>query len=390
MAKTAYLDCFSGISGDMTIGAFLDAGLGMKDLARSLGKLGLKGYELRAKKVMRGAIRGTKFDCVTKKAAHDHKPLKSILSLIDKSALNKKVKDMAKAIFLALGGAEAKVHGAGSVFDARLHELGETDSIIDIVGTAIALDLLDIEEVYSSAITMGRTVMPTKGGILPMPGPASLELLKDAPMRISNVDAELVTPTGAAILKVIAKGFGEMPQLKLTGVGYGAGQTDLGEVPNILRVLIGERAGAFAEDRVFVVETSIDDMNPQNFEYLFERLFREGALDVYVENIQMKKSRPAFKLTVLVEPPLLKKIAAVIFAETTTIGLRFREEARFKLKRTIVRVNTRYGSVNVKVSKGPDDIITISPEYEECAKMAFRKRIPLKAVYEEAKRLVKI
>ncbi|MDP3804816.1 MAG: nickel pincer cofactor biosynthesis protein LarC, partial [Candidatus Omnitrophota bacterium] len=314
--RIAYFDCFSGISGDMTLGAFLDAGLSFNALSRELGKLKIEGCDIKKKHVMRGEISGTKFDCLPKGQAHHHRSLKDIVSLIDKSALNKRAKDIARNIFNTIGDAERKVHGISSKQDIHLHELGDIDSIVDIVGTAVALDELGIDEVYSSDITLGRTMIDTKAGVLPIPSPASLELLKGIPTRISDIEAELVTPTGAGILKSLSKGFGEMPKMKISSVGYGAGSWDLKERPNMLRVIIGERKESFIEDKIYVVETNIDDMSPQNFEYLFEKLFKEGALDVYTTNIQMKKSRPAFKLTVLVEPSRLEKISSAIFNET--------------------------------------------------------------------------
>ena len=390
MAKIAYFDCFSGISGDMTLGAFLDAGLDMKALSRELKKLRLNGYELKSTKVKRGALTGTKFDCIIKETSHPHYSLKDILLLIDKSALTKKVKENARNVFTAIGEAEARIHGLGSKKDIKFHELGAVDSIIDIVGTAIALEHLGIDEVYSSVINFGRAFAETEHGTIPIPAPAALELLKGAPAAMSDIEAELVTPTGAGILKVFSRGFGRMPAMKIEGIGYGAGSRDLQEIPNMLRVVIGEKAEAFSEDRIFVIETNIDDISPQNFEYLFDRLFKEGALDVYTENIQMKKTRPAFKLTVLADGALLNKICAIIFSETTTIGVRFHEASRFKLERNFVRARTRYGDVNVKVARGPGNIKTVSPEYEECARLARESKVPLKTVYEEAKRLVKV
>lgn len=378
MARIAYFDCFSGISGDMTLGAFIDAGLDIKTLERELKKLNIRGYELRARKVKRGELAGTKFDCIVEESPHSHRSLKSIITLIDNSALSKQVKDTARNIFLTIGKAEAKAHGLKAGEELEFHELGETDSIIDIVGTAIAIDEMGIDEICSSSVTLGKTP------------PAALELLKRVPVKILDIDSELVTPTGAGILKSLSRSFGGMPGMKISDVGYGAGTRDPKEAPNMLRLMIGERQGAFKEDRILVLETNIDDMSPQNFEYLFERLLKEGVLDVYTTNIQMKKSRPAFKLTVLTERANLEKVSSVIFSETTTIGIRFYEANRFKLERKIVKAPTRYGSVKVKVSRGPDNIKTVSPEYEECARLAREKKVPFKRVYDEAKMVVKI
>jgi len=384
--RIAYFDCFSGISGDMTIGAFLDAGLDFNVLKKELSKLKIKGYILKRYPVKRGAIAGTKFDCMTKEGQdHTHRSLSEIIALIERSSLNARTKNIAKDIFMTIGKAEARVHGINRKKDIKLHELGEVDSLIDIVGTAIAIDKLGIDEIYFSDITMGRTVVRTRHGMLPIPGPAALELLKGVPSSISNVDAELVTPTGAGIVKTLANGFGEMPRMKVRHIGYGAGRRELDRLPNMLRVIIGEAAVPFRQDTVTVIETNIDDMSPQNFEYLFERLFKEGALDAYAENIHMKKTRPGFKLTAITTPFRLERIASVIFQETTTIGIRYHETKRFILDRKVVRVKTRFGQVDVKVSAGPDGIRTVSPEYDHCVRLARKNNIPLKDVCEAAR-----
>lgn len=372
----------------MTIGAFLDAGLDFKTLTRELKKLKLKGYVLSAKKVTRGGIACTKFDCIVARADHSHCSLTDINSLIGRSALKKTVKDTAKNIFARIAEAETRIHGKSLAKDVIFHELGDTDSIIDIVGTAIAIDELGIEAVYSSNITMGRTVIRSRHGVLPIPSPASLELLKGFPISITEIDSELVTPTGAGILSALSKST-DLPlsQIQITGIGYGAGSKEFYERPNTLRVLIGEMKSSYRCDSVYVIETNIDDMNPQGFEYLFERLFKEGALDVYATHVQMKKTRPGFLLTVLAKKDDIVKLSSIIFSETTTIGLRFYEAGRFKLDRKAVNVRTRYGDVNVKVSGMPQGARTASPEYENCVKLAREKKIPLKTIYDEAKRL---
>lgn len=388
--KIAYFDCFSGISGDMTLGAFLDAGLNFNVLRRGLSGLDLKGYGIRKERVRRGGIAGTKFECIPgSEKPRGHRSLKEILAIIDKSALGKDVRQTAKDIFLAIGRAEAKVHGISFKGDVRLAELGDIDSIIDIVGTAIAIDALDIDEIHASRINLGRGVVRTKHGMLPVPAPAAIELLRGAPVDMSGAESELVTPTGAGILKTLSKSFGMAPQMTVSAIGYGAGSRSSDEIPNMLRVMIGEAVPSFCGDRVIVIEANIDDMSPQNFEYIFERLFGEGALDVYTANIQMKKSRPAFKLTVLTEPHKLGRISAVIFKETTTIGMRYYEASRLKLDRKLIKARTRYGEINVKVSSGPGGIKTVSPEYEECARIARKKKAPFRTVYEEAKNAIK-
>lgn len=370
----------------MTIAAFLDAGLKLSVLSRELKKLKIKGYRLRAGKVRRGEIVGTKFDCIATKDYGGHRSLKSIISIIDKSSLNSRVKAVAKGIFENIGKAEAKIHGSGKNEIVWLHELGDIDSIIDIVGIAIAVDSLGIDEVYASRVNMGRTFVNTAHGTIPIPAPAALELLKGVPVNILDVDAELVTPTGAGVLKTLSKGFGPMPAMKVSGIGYGAGTKVIEEMPNMLRLIIGTAAGSlFKKDRALVVEANIDDMNPQYFEYIFERLFAAGALDVYSTHIQMKKTRPAYKLTALCEPKDLEKISSVIFGETTTIGVRFYETDRLKLERRIVKAKTKYGEVRVKVSARPGGISTAAPEYDDCRKIAQSKKIPIREVSDRAR-----
>ena len=388
--RIAYFDCFSGISGDMTIAALLDAGLSLKILSKELARLKVRGYSLKAARVRRAGISGTKFDCLVGHKTHTHRSVREIMRIIDRSALNKTVKTMAKEIFSKIGESERRVHGIGTKEGTYLHELGDVDSIVDIVGASIALYELGIEEIHASPITMGRTMIDCAHGRLPIPGPATLELLKGAPVKFSDIEAELVTPTGAGILSAVCKGFGPMPAMKISRTGYGAGTKDFGRTPNMLRVIIGETGESFNSDRVAVIEANIDDMNPQFFEYVTGLLFDGGALDVYITPIQMKKSRPAFKLTVLANRCDLECLSSLIFRETSTIGVRFHEESRYKLERKIIEVNTKYGKVNVKSCCGADGIKTISPEYDDCAKLARAKKVPLRIIYDEAKKNVKI
>ncbi|MBI5143564.1 MAG: LarC family nickel insertion protein [Candidatus Omnitrophica bacterium] len=238
--RIAYLDCFSGISGDMTIAAFLDAGLDLKILKRELKKLKLTGYKIKAEKVKRGGLAGTKFDCIVKGRNQPHRFLNNILELIDESTLKKRVKDIAKKIFLTIGHAEAKVHGLTKKDRIEFHEVGDVDSIIDIVGSAIAIDGLDIDRVYASTLNFGRTFAKSRHGTIPIPGPAALEILKNVPSQIIDIDAELVTPTGAAIVKTLSKSFGRMPLMKISDIGYGAGTKVIKEIPNMLRIVIGK------------------------------------------------------------------------------------------------------------------------------------------------------
>jgi uncharacterized protein (TIGR00299 family) protein len=388
--RIAYFDCFSGISGDMTLGAFLNAGLSLEKLSAGLAKLKINGYRLKRSAVTRGGISGTRFECLASDSAHS-RSLAQILSIIDKSSLPARVKNTATYIFENIGAAEAKVHGLKKNSDIRLHELGSIDSIIDIVGTAIAIDELGIDEIYASSVNTGRGAVDSAHGRLPVPAPATIEILKGVPVSIAGSGYEFVTPTGAGILKTIAKGFGDAPAMKAERIGYGAGSRDTGTgLPNMLRIVIGEATALpFDKDSVCVIEANIDDMNPQGFEYLFERLFSDGALDAYLENIQMKKSRPAFKLSVICECRDRDRMAAIIFGETTTIGLRYHKTDRLKLERSAVNVNTSGGRVGVKVSKGPGGILTVSPEYEECARTARKSGIAFKRIYDEAKAAAK-
>ncbi len=370
------------------LGAFLDAGLNFKILSDELAKLKIKNYRLKRSKILRGGISGTRFECITDGDAHS-RSIKEIISIIEKSSLKGKAKNTARNIFENIGAAEAKVHGIKKIDDIHLHELGSIDSIVDIVGTAIAFAELGIDEAYASPVTTGRGSVMTAHGPLPVPAPAALELLKSVPINIAGSGGELVTPTGAGILKTLSRAFGEPPGMTADLIGYGAGTRDNKDgLPNMLRIVVGEAAANFAEDSVYVIETNIDDMNPQNFEYLFERLFASGVLDAYITSVQMKKSRPGVKLTVLAECKDRDRIASIIFNETTTIGLRFYKTGRLKLKREMMNVKTCGGTVSVKISKGPGGILTASPEYEECAKLARKSGQPFKKIYDEAKATV--
>jgi hypothetical protein len=390
--KIAYFDCFSGASGDMVLGAFLDSGLDIKVLRSGLGRLKLGGYEIGSKRVRRGELVGTKFRCIVKgkkpSRPHTHANLKSILELIAKSGLSREVKDLSSEIFLTIGKAEAKVHGY-RLANVRFHEVGNIDSIVDIVGCAIAVSESGIEKFYASEIVLGKGYVYTQVGVLPVPSPAVAHLMRGIPVRMSRVEAELVTPTGAGILRTLCSRFGSLPDMRPERIGYGAGSADFPGMPNMLRIVIGDAGVGYQRDSVYVVETNIDDMSPQVFDYLFDRLFKEGALDVYVTPIQMKKSRPAFSLSVIVEEPLLEEIAAAIFEETTSIGLRYSRADRFKLARRIVKVSTKYGKIRVKIGDGPGGVKIVSPEYDDCVTIARKKKIPFKVVYEEAKRALK-
>ena len=371
----------------MCLGALIDAGVPVAKLENELRKLPIKGYKLKVKRVKRSGFAATKADIVIvesskfipNKSGQSSKKWKDIERIIKASSLSESVKQKGLKIFKRLFTAEAKVHG--ETFDAaHLHELGAVDCIVDIFGTVIGLKLLGIEKVYSSGVNTGGGSVRTKHGILPVPAPATAELLKGIPVYSDGINYELTTPTGAVILKEISSSFGTIPDMVIEKIGIGAGNKDFKDKPNVLRILIGQGKKQSAESReqkVAVIETTIDDMNPQIYEYVMERLFKAGALDVYLTQLIMKKGRPGIKLTVLCNSKEKEKMMKIIFEETTTIGLRFYEAQRRTLSREITQVNTRFGRVNIKVSKLGNKVVRRTPEYEDCKKLAKKLNMPL-------------
>ena len=380
--KIAYFDCCSGISGDMVIGALIDSGLDVKTLQKELKKLPIKDYSISAPRDERHHITGIKFKVRFKESRH-HRTFKDIKNLISRSKLSYKVKELSTTIFFNLAKAEAKVHGC-EIDDVHFHEVGAIDSIIDIVGTAIGIEQLDIEKVYASPLPLGSGWVKTLHGRMPVPAPATLELLKDVTVAPSPVASELTTPTGAAIIKTVAQGFGDMPKMKIQNTGYGIGDKVFKEIPNVLRLIIGERSGD--PEKLLIMETNIDDMNPQIYDYLMTMLFKKGALDVFLTPIQMKKGRPAMLLKVLCPAKQKNVLMNTIFEETTTLGVRTYEVNRYCLERKIEDVLTSYGKVRVKVSLKNGKPINIQPEYEDCRKIAQKKNVPLKQVMDAAKK----
>jgi uncharacterized protein (TIGR00299 family) protein len=393
----AYFDCFSGISGDMTLGALVDAGVSPEKLEKELSRLKVKGYTLSFKKVKRAGFRASKVDVRQGKRgkgekgkrgkATEFRKFNDIKKIVDASSLSKEIKQKGLAIFKRLFEAEAKVHG-GRYDRVHLHELGAVDCIVDIFGTLIGLDLLGIETVYSSPVNLGRGSIKTEHGVLPVPAPAAIELLKGIPVYSSDISFELTTPTGAALISSLAEGFGPVPNMNVSSIGVGAGNKNFREQPNILRIFIGqggeERAKskeqrAKTEDVISVIDTNIDDMNPQVYEYAMELLFKAGALDVFLTQIIMKKGRPGIKLSVLCEQDKRDNLIDIILKETTSIGVRFYTAGRRILQREIKSKKTKFGKVNVKVSKlGKKDKVSL--EYEDCKKIAKKFKIPLPEV----------
>ena len=380
--KLVYFDCPSGISGNMVLGALLDAGLGLDALKEALAGLRISGYEIEARKVKRRGIAGTLVD-VRASEGEMERALGDILEIIGESDLPEDVKERAGTIFTHLAQAEARVHGV-SVEEIHFHEVGGLDAIVDVVGSVIGLKLLGIEEVYSSPLHLGRGFVECTHGLLPVPAPATLELVKGVPVYGWDIEAELVTPTGAAIITALAK-FDPPPPMQVERIGCGAGHRDL-PIPNLLRLVIASVPGEFEEEIVVLLETNIDDMNPEFYEHVMSRLFQRGALDVFLTPIQMKRNRPAVMLSVLVGQKDVDEVLGVIFEETTTLGVRMQEIRRKKLSRENILVDTCYGPISVKVARLGGVIKNISPEYEECRRIAERQGIPLKVVYEEARR----
>ena len=378
----AYFDCFSGISGDMTLGALVDAGVGIEVLRTQLEKLHLPGYEITALKVARAGIQATKVHVCLDGKEQPARHLSDIRSIIETSTLSSSIKQKSIRIFERLAQAEAKVHGT-TPDKVHFHEVGAVDAIVDIVGSIIGLEVLGITNIAGSAINLGSGTIRTSHGTMPVPAPATAELLKNIPSYGSSVPFELTTPTGAVILSALGSTFGLMPQMKISRTAYGAGDKEIPEQPNVLRLMIGEPTAAYEEDSSIVIETNIDDMNPQVYDYLIEKLMKQGAQDAYLTPIIMKKGRPAILLSVLTDNAKTDVLLDTIFRETTSIGVRIQETGRKKLTREIKEVDTTYGKVRIKISKRGDEILTATPEYEDCRRIAEERKIPLKQVMEE-------
>jgi uncharacterized protein (TIGR00299 family) protein len=382
--RTAYFDCFSGISGDMTLGALVDAGVSIDVLRAELAKLGLPGYEIKAEKVKRCGIAATKVHVIIDHKDQHARHLVDILDIIDRSSLSSSIQRKSSMIFHRLAEAEAKVHGT-TTDHVHFHEVGAVDSIVDIVGSVIGLELLGISRIMTSAVNVGSGTVQTSHGLLPIPAPATAELLKEIPLYESDTKFELTTPTGAAIISTLGALFGPLPPMKANVIAYGAGDKDFPGKPNVLRLMIGELVTIHDEDTSLVIETNIDDMSPQVYDYLIGKLMQQGAQDAYLTPIIMKKGRPAILLSVLTDKSKTDTMVDTIFRETTSIGVRIQEINRKKLIREIADVKTPYGTIRVKISKHGNEVLTITPEYEDCKRIAEEMQVPLKNVIEEAK-----
>jgi len=406
VSRVLYLDGFSGISGDMVLGAFLDAGLPLEALRSALGSLAMSGYSIAAEAVLRAGVSATRFvvhqtgdghhehphahagehgEVHVHSHAHDHGPghhhrsLPEIRALIDGSALSASGKTRAKALFQRLAEAEAQIHQM-PVEQVHLHEVGELDSIIDIVGAVFAMEWAGADRVVCSPLNVGGGMVKSAHGTFPVPAPATLALLGQAPIYSGSIQKELVTPTGALLATGYADSFGPIPPMTIEKIGYGAGTRDNEGTPNVLRILLGQSTERPRSERVVVIECEIDDMNPQLFGTAMERLYAAGALEVFYVSAQMKKNRPGTLLTVIGRPDQRDALADIVFHETTTIGLRYVEVERACLEREIVSVETALGQVRFKLASRGGRVVNATPEFEDCAALARAHNIPVKDV----------
>ena len=399
--RVAYFDCPSGAAGDMVMGALVDAGVPFDALREELGKLGLSGFTLERREVMKGVFRATKVDVHVHDHDHTHgdaghahhephgrheypdRNLESILALITASGLDAGVKAKAARIFTRLAEAEARVHGT-TVEQVHFHEVGAVDAIVDVTGACIGLHLLGVDAVHCSALPVGGGFVTGAHGRIPIPGPGTAELLKGFPVVDTGVKRELVTPTGAAILTTLATSAGTMPAMTVEAVGYGAGDMDL-EAPNVLRVFVGRPADSGGRETIMQVETTVDDMQPQLWEAVMERLFEAGALDVYLTPVMMKKSRPGTVLTALCTPDKVTELSRVLFEESPTIGVRWTAYQRERLAREMVTLTTAYGAITYKVSRLEGRVVTATPEFDEVRRIARAKGVPVREVLDLAR-----
>ncbi len=380
--KICYLDCFSGIAGNMILGALIDAGLDFELLRSELAKLKLEGVAVKAAKTKRGGLAGTHVSVETAPSRH-HRSLGAIERIIDESGLSERAQSDARRIFRRLGEAEALVHDV-PLEKVHFHEVGALDAIADIVGAAVGFDALGIERIVCSPLNLGSGTVQAAHGVLPVPAPATARLVEGAPAYADGPAVELTTPTGAAVAVTLADSFGAMPAMRLEASGYGAGDRDFEGRANVLRVSIGEAADVAEAAEVRVIEANIDDMSPEVAGFVRERLLEAGALDVTLTPVFMKKDRPGFTLTVLADPADRLRLGDVLFAETTTIGIREYAAQRRVLERRWQEVETEFGRVRVKVAAANGALLNFAPEYEDCRRIAKEKNVPFKHVRQAA------
>jgi uncharacterized protein (TIGR00299 family) protein len=384
--KIAYFDCIAGASGDMILGALVDAGLPLETLREKLATLNLANeFELMSQKVTRNGFSATKVDVVVREQRHE-RHLEEIENLIIKSSLPESIQDRAIAMFRRLAEVEAGIHGK-PVAEVHLHEVGGIDTIVDVVGTMLGLEVLGVEREYASPVPLGRGFVQGAHGMIPLPAPATIALLKGIPVQGSEIEMELVTPTGALLLSSLCSTFGPIPAMTLISLGYGAGARDL-PIPNLMRILVGDLLEAdnprLQAETLVILETNVDDNSPEINGYVLERLFADGALDAFFTPIHMKKNRPATLVSVLCHPADVDRLEGILFRETSTLGIRRHFVERRCLQRTIEMVNTPFGQVHMKIAHLPDGTIKSAPEYEDCKRAAQAHGVPLRTVYDAA------
>jgi uncharacterized protein (TIGR00299 family) protein len=387
--RIGYFDCFSGCSGDMILGALVDGGLPLAELQHALDGLRVPGIQLSAEVVKRGAFRATLVRVKTEERGHPHRHLADIHRILEAATLAADVRTDAARIFQRLAEAEAAAHGVPTE-KIHFHEVGALDSIADIVGGAWGMRQLGLQAIHVSPINLGSGFITGAHGKMPVPAPGTAALLVGLPAYGSDIPAELTTPTGAAILATLASGHGPMPAMTVERVAYGAGQREIAAQPNLLRLIIGDTAAGLDRDQIAVLEANIDDMNPQFFEPLLDRLFAAGALDAALAPLLMKKSRPGNLLTVLAEPDDADRLASLILTHSTTFGVRFRTASRWKRPRDFVTVTTPYGPVRVKRGWEGDRLAILAPEYEDCGRLALAGGVPIQSVYDEAQQAARL
>ena len=377
--RVLYFDCFAGVSGDMTIGALIDLGIDVDLLKQRLASLGLSGYQIRIDRVERSGIAATKFDVLVDQSPQPARHLADVREIIASGNLSELARSRAIKAFELLADAEARAHGT-TPDKVHFHEVGAIDSIIDVVGAMIGVEMLGVDRFASSSLRVGYGMVKAAHGLLPVPAPATAEILRGAPIYAGQIEGEFVTPTGAAIVTTLCESFGPLPALSIERIGYGAGSRNPEEFPNALRLVVGELSDQTAsetENAVVVIETNIDDMNPQVYEHVLRLAFKLGALDAFITAVQMKKSRPGVLLTVLCEPALSSAVIELLLAETTTLGIRYYDAKRRVLARAIEMVETQYGSVRVKVARAGGRALHFQPEYEDCLRLAEAADVPL-------------
>ncbi len=376
----AYFDCFAGISGDMLLGALIDLGMPPDFLEAELKKLPLDGFRIETAAEQRMGISGRRVWILANKEGDHARDYRSIRALIEESPLSDFVKGLSLKIFRKLAEAEARIHNT-PVESVHFHELGGIDTIVDIVGAVLGIEWHGIEDITASGVPTGKGFVTCAHGTLPVPAPATIALLTGVPTYGPEIPHEMVTPTGASILTSVASSFGPMPPMVVDRIGYGVGSRELESMPNLLRIILGRKDAETERDRITIVETNIDDMNPEIYGFLMEQLFAEGALDVALAPITMKKNRPATMLRVICQTMDRDRIIRRILLESTATGVRYYEANRTKLPREVAEIVTKYGKMRVKRITGPDGKVSITPEYDECRRVALEKGIPIKEIY---------